>query len=98
MSTNWRRRSAVTRPVAPLRRVAEHHLVAAALDGLRLGDQAGRVVAAALGRAGAAGGSPGVVLRDPDADRLDATLEVGADRRGDHRVQVLGGGLDAEED
>ena len=41
---------------AALGRVEEDHLVAAVLDRLGLREQARRVVAAALGRAGAAGG------------------------------------------
>ena len=61
-------------------------------------DEAGRVVAAALRRAGAAGRRPGVVRRDPDRDRLDAAGEVRADRRGDHQVEVLHRRAHAEED
>src|SRR5690606_29520756 len=52
--------------------VEENDLVAAAGDGLGLRDEAGRVVAAALGRPGPAGRRASVVARDPDRDRRDA--------------------------
>ena len=80
-----------------LDRVEEHHLIAAVLDRLGLRPQARRVVAAALDGAGAANGRTRVSLRDPDRDRRGAALEVGADRRGDHREDVFRRRLDAEE-
>src|SRR5262249_43544240 len=84
--------------VTSLHGVEEDDLVAAVADGLGLGDQAGGVVAAALGGAGAAGRGAGVVVGDPQRDRLHAALEVRAGGRGDDDVGVFGRRLDAEED
>src|SRR5690606_36717406 len=55
-------------------------LVAALGGGLGLGEQGGRVVAAGLGVAHAAGDGADPVLGDPDGHRLDAAREVGAGR------------------
>src|SRR5450755_1509639 len=55
---------------APLGGVEPDHLVAAVLKRLELAGEGGRVVAAALGLAGAAGRGPGVVVGQPDGDRL----------------------------
>ncbi len=84
--------------VLALHRVQVDHLVAAVLDGLGLRGEPGRVVAAALGRAGAAGGRPGVVGGDPDRDRLDAAGEVRPDRGRDDQVQVFQRRAHTEED
>ena len=75
--------------VAAFDGVQPHHLVAAVIGGLGLRQQRGGVVAAELGRAGAAGAGPHVFGGQPHADRLDAALEVRAGRRGDHQVAVL---------
>ena len=72
--------------VPPLRRVEEDHLVAALADGLLLGDQRAGVVAAGLGRAHAAATGAGVVLAQPDRDRLHALGEVRPGRRSDDHV------------
>ena len=64
----------------------------------RLRLQAGGIVAAALGGAGAARGRAGELLGNPDRHRRRIGLEVGADRRGDDDVQVIRRGLHAEED
>ena len=60
--------------------VEEHDLIAAVLDRLGLGQQAGGVVAAAFGGAGAARRRARVSVAEPDGDRLRAALEIGADR------------------
>src|SRR5450830_811093 len=77
--------------------VQEADLLAALGVCLLLRQQARGVVAAALGGSGAARSRPVVVLRDPDRDRLDATREVPADRRGDHQVLDLVRRAHAEE-
>ena len=69
--------------VLVLGRVEERHLRAAVRVCLLLRQQAGRVVAAALGRAGATGTSAPVLGGQPDVDRLDAAGEVRAGGRGD---------------
>ena len=81
---------------APFGGVEEDDLVAAVLDRLGLGDEARGVIAAAFGGAGAAGRGAGVVGREPDADRLLAALEIGADGRGDHHEPVFRRRTDAE--
>ena len=77
--------------------VEEHHLVTAVAGGLLLGDQRARVVAAGLRRAHAAPAGARVVLGEPQGDRLDATLEVGAGRRRDHHERDVLCWADAEE-
>ena len=76
--------------------VEEDDLVAAVPDRLGLGDEARGVIAAAFGGARAAGRGAGVVVREPDADRLLAALEIGADRRGDHHEPIFRRRADAE--
>ena len=73
-------------------------LVASLGGGLGLGDQAGGVVAGALGLAGAAGCGAHVLGRQPHRHRLDAAVEVGAGRGRDQQEQVRRGGLHAETD
>ena len=68
-----------------------------AVEKLELGAEAGRIVAAVLDRAGAAGSGARIGLRDPDRHRRRPALEVGADRRGDHGEDVVGRRLHAEE-
>jgi len=64
-------------------RVEEADLRETLLARLNLREPAGRVVAASLGRAHAAGAGTVVVAVDPDIDRVEAALEVRAHRRGD---------------
>ena len=77
--------------------VGEHHLVAAVLGRLLLGDQAGGVVPAALGRSGAAGRGTGVAGGDPDAHRPHPGGEVRPGRAGDAAVGDPLRGAHAEE-
>ena len=81
---------------AALGRVEEDHLVAAVADRLGLREQAGRIVAAALGGAGAALRGAGVLLADPDRHGRRAALEIRADRRGEHHVEIFRRRLHAE--
>ena len=81
---------------APFGGVEKDDLVAAVPDRLGLGDEARGVIAAAFGGAGAAGRGAGVVGREPDADRLLAALEIGADGRGDHHEPIFRRRADAE--
>ena len=62
------------------------------------GSKRGRVVATALGGAGATQRSAGVLGGEPDVDGLHAAREVRTDRRGDQRVEVLGRGPNAQPD
>src|SRR5205085_1278046 len=68
---------------AMLGSVEEHDLIAALLDRLGLGEQAGGVIAAAFGRAGAPFGRASVSVAEPHGDSLGPALEIGADRAGD---------------
>ncbi len=77
--------------IAAFHSVQPHHLVASVLGGFGLRQQRGGVVAAELGRTGAARTGPYILRRNPDADRGDAALEVRTGRRGDQQVTVLGG-------
>src|ERR1019366_10753913 len=61
---------------ALLDRVEENDLVAPVRAGLLLRDEAGRVVARALRRSGAARCRAGVLLRQPDRHRMQATREI----------------------
>ena len=76
--------------------VEEDDLVVAARDRFGLRDEAGGVVAAAFGRAGAAGRGAGIVA-DPDRHGGRAGLEIVARRAGDDEVFVLLGRAHAEE-
>ena len=76
--------------------VEPDHLVAALRGGVCLGDERGRVVARALGLAGAAGRRAGVLGRQPDRHRLDAAREVRAGGRGDEQVGVAFAGRTPE--
>src|SRR6478735_8241178 len=77
--------------VLALLAVEEDDLVAAVGGRLLLGDQRAGVVAARLGRAHAAATGAGVLLGEPQRDRLHAALEVGARGVGDdHERDVLG--------
>ena len=80
-----------------LDRVEEHDLVVPLGDRLGLRDEAGGVVAAALGRPGAAGGGADVIAADPDRHRRHARLEIVARRAGDHEELVLARRAHAEE-
>ncbi len=83
--------------VLPLGDVEEDHLVAAVGGGLLLRDQRAGVVAAGLGRAHAAAAGAGVVLGEPQGERLDPALEVGARRGGDHHERHVLRRADPEE-
>ena len=69
--------------------IEEDDLIAALRRGFGLGDEAGGIVAAALGRTGATRSSAGIILGHPDFDRLGAALEIGADRRGDDAEDIF---------
>ena len=77
--------------------VHEAHLLAAVLDALVLADQRGGIVAAALGKAGAAGAGAEPLVLHPDAHRAALALEVRAGRAGDHAVVDLLRGAHAQE-
>jgi hypothetical protein len=77
-----------SRPIYARQR-RERRLVAALGIGFGLGDEACRIIAAALGSAGAAGCGAGIVLRHPDADRLGAALEIGSDRGCDDAEDIF---------
>ncbi len=82
---------------APLDRIEEHDLVAALAHGLRLRDQAARVIAAALRLAGPAGRGADIFARHPQRHAWCIGLEIGADRGSDDRVDELGRRAHAEE-
>ena len=79
-----------------LRRIEEHDLIAAVFDRLGLGEQTGRVVAAAFCCAGAALGRARVSVAKPDGDGLGAALEVRADRARDQQEETFVRRADAE--
>src|SRR3546814_18765604 len=70
--------------------VEEDDLVVPLGDRLALRDEAGGIVAAAFGGAGAAGRGAGIILRHPERDRRRARLELIADRRGDDEEMIFG--------
>ena len=76
--------------------VEEYDLIAAVLDRLGLSQQAGRIIAATFGRAGAALGRARVSIAQPHRDGLRAALEIRADRAGDQNEETFVGGADAE--
>jgi len=76
--------------------VEEDDLIAALLDRLGLREQARGVVAAALGRPGAAFGRARVSVAQPDGDGLRPALEIGADGAGDQEEETFVRWADAE--
>ena len=70
-------------------RVQPDHLLAVVTGGFGLGEQAGGVVAGALGLAGAARRRPDVVIGDPHRHRTQLAGEVAVDRGGDQHEQVF---------